>query len=145
MHDGEHTSPAFTSLGYGHGRRSANPTVGSGDHKRPSHNGHIQVFGLEVFRCRLVSLPEGPQKTRVSACASEFGHFKVLGIFFLKRRIHKTDKLQCCLFLHMLASAESGDVDQDTSAVNGTIVIVHKGQFVLPCVLHSDQTFDTPL
>lgn len=55
-------SITITFLGYSHGCRLANPTVGSGDHKRPSHDGHIQVLGLEVFKCCLISPPKGTWK-----------------------------------------------------------------------------------
>lgn len=55
----EHTCPVSTFLGYSHGSCSANSTVGSGDHKRPSHNRHIQILRLKVFTCCFVSLPGG--------------------------------------------------------------------------------------
>lgn len=53
-----------TFLGYSHGCGSADSTVGPGDHERPSHDGHAQVLGLKVFRCRLISVPKGKQETK---------------------------------------------------------------------------------
>lgn len=63
--------------------------------------------------------------------------------FFLLLK-HKSDNLQ---YLHILAPADSAmqSHPRDTSAVNGTIVTVNRGQFVWWCVPYSDQTFDIPL
>lgn len=48
---------ACTSLGNSHGSHSADPTVGSSDHERPSYNGHIQVLRLKVLSCCFIALP----------------------------------------------------------------------------------------
>lgn len=48
----------FTLLCYSHGCCSADSTVGTSDHKGPSHHRHIQILRLKIFRCRFIALPK---------------------------------------------------------------------------------------
>lgn len=52
------SKPQPTFLGHSHGGRPADSAVGSSDHEGPSHHGHVQVLGVEAFRCGFVSLPK---------------------------------------------------------------------------------------
>lgn len=55
----ENNSAALhTFLGYSYGCCFAYSTVSSSNHERSTHNRHVKVLGLKVFRCGLKSLPK---------------------------------------------------------------------------------------